>query len=101
MRLGAPVLEISALLSSAASPGCIPGVMEQSGGWEGPGLGPLSCSSGPVLPSSPQPCTAHACLYLRMFTDNNGLQPPKADGSVLAIAVLREVLGWRIFSESE
>lgn len=67
----------------------IPEGLEQSGGWEGPGPWSPELFSGPGLPSSPQPRSAHACLYLRMFTDNNGLQPPKADGSFLAIAALR------------
>lgn len=67
----------------------IPEGLEQSGGWEGPGPWSPELFSGPGLPSSPQPCSAHARLYLRMFTDNNGLQPPKADGSFLAIAALR------------
>lgn len=69
----------------------IPKGLEQSGGWEGPGPWSPELFSGPGLPFSPQPCSAHAHarLYLRMFTDNNRLQPPKADGSFLAIAALR------------
>lgn len=77
--LRAVVLAISARLQPA------PGDKSSQGAW--------ATELGALLTPPPTP----ARLYLTTVMDNNGVQPPEADGSLLTVAVLH----WGGFPRAE